>query len=162
MTYSAISIGSYEGVGNPIGVPGSNDGPCKTCAHLVCGAARKRADRECVHCGKPIGFTASYSITRGDEYTHTSCRSQHRERIGLAELEDKIVSAIDVLPISREAYTAAVRHAIEHAGFVKAERRYGPVRAEVDRLGNCDICGEAGRCPGYHIHEDDYARGPKP
>lgn len=25
-----------------------------------------------------------------------------------------------------------------------------PVRAEYDAAGNCTVCGEAGRCPGWH------------
>jgi len=29
-----------------------------------------------------------------------------------------------------------------------------PVRAEVGEDGNCKICGESGRCPGWHSEEE--------
>ena len=32
-----------------------------------------------------------------------------------------------------------------------------PVPARLDRAGNCTICGEAGRCPGWHTVEEKRA-----
>lgn len=36
--------------------------------------------------------------------------------------------------------------------LVAANKR--PVPAHRDRAGNCPICGEAGRCPGWHTIEE--------
>lgn len=44
---------------------------------------------------------------------------------------------------SRKAFTAHVRRQIIKAGFT-------PVKATEDDAGNCTICGESGRCPGWH------------
>lgn len=44
---------------------------------------------------------------------------------------------------SRKAFAAHVRRQIIKAGFT-------PVKATEDDAGNCTICGECGRCPGWH------------
>lgn len=41
------------------------------------------------------------------------------------------------------AYQRKVRKAIVRAGFT-------PVKAERDEAGNCIVCWECGRCPGWH------------
>lgn len=46
---------------------------------------------------------------------------------------------------SRAAWHAARRRQIMRMGKV-------PIRAEEDQAGNCRICGECGRCPGWHYH----------
>ena len=38
------------------------------------------------------------------------------------------------------------KHALELAGYV-------PFKAVKDYAGNCVYCGEAGRCPGWHIYD---------
>lgn len=44
--------------------------------------------------------------------------------------------------------------------FHRAVRRllgrlgHTPVQASYDRAGNCKICGECGRCPGWHLQEE--------
>jgi hypothetical protein len=44
---------------------------------------------------------------------------------------------------SRRAHNAATRAEFRRAGIV-------PVRAEYDTGGNCLVCGESGRCSGWH------------
>jgi hypothetical protein len=48
---------------------------------------------------------------------------------------------------SQEAYIARNYHALKRKG-------YAPIKASYDDGGNCLICGEAGRCPGWHIPEE--------
>ena len=44
---------------------------------------------------------------------------------------------------SRAAYKRATAAEFRRAGVV-------PVKAQYDTAGNCTVCGEAGRCPGWH------------
>lgn len=46
--------------------------------------------------------------------------------------------------------TRAAWHAATRAKILRAGR--APIPAEIDPAGNCRICGEAGRCPGWHYH----------
>lgn len=46
-----------------------------------------------------------------------------------------------------EAYHRWVKRRLEFEGFK-------PLKALTDEAGNCVICGEAGRCPGYHTEEE--------
>ena len=48
---------------------------------------------------------------------------------------------------SRKAYEAAVKH-----GLIRQGKH--PIKARYDRAGNCLICGECGRCPGYHERKE--------
>jgi hypothetical protein len=52
-----------------------------------------------------------------------------------------------------EQYEDTQRKAIINAGGK-------PVRAEYDAQGNCLVCGESGRCPGWHDGTSDRAPGP--
>ncbi|MCU0601603.1 MAG: hypothetical protein MUC33_02920 [Desulfobacterales bacterium] len=45
---------------------------------------------------------------------------------------------------SRDEFQRRVHRAIREAG-------HKPVRAQYNQAGNCTICGEAGRCPGWHL-----------
>jgi len=56
-----------------------------------------------------------------------------------------IVARVNIMGsfASREAFVQFVRTAIETAG-------YRAVSPKEDKAGNCVVCGEAGRCPGYH------------
>lgn len=49
--------------------------------------------------------------------------------------------------MTRAKYTAKVKRELESQG-------YQPVKAVYDAGGNCTICGEAGRCPGWHKPSD--------
>jgi hypothetical protein len=49
--------------------------------------------------------------------------------------------------LTRAEYLRTVRRALILAG----EK---PIKAFYDEAGNCEICGEAGRCPGWHTPED--------
>jgi hypothetical protein len=48
---------------------------------------------------------------------------------------------------SGEDYSMAVRELLLRLG-------YTPVRASFDSAGNCEICGECGRCPGWHTQSE--------
>jgi len=49
---------------------------------------------------------------------------------------------------SRALYERAVmRHVVRRVGEM-------PLRATYDAAGNCLTCGEAGRCPGWHLPEE--------
>ncbi len=48
---------------------------------------------------------------------------------------------------SQREYQLAVRALIIHRG----EK---PIKASYNKAGNCTICGEAGRCPGWHTQDD--------
>jgi hypothetical protein len=48
---------------------------------------------------------------------------------------------------SRAAFEEAKRAEIVANGIK-------PVRATYDTAGNCTICGEAGRCPGWHASKE--------
>lgn len=48
---------------------------------------------------------------------------------------------------SESAYRRAVRRAIERTG-------HHAIRAHYDAAGNCIICGECGRCPGWHFQSE--------
>ena len=65
-----------------------------------------------------------------------------------AQVEGEILDAVRArvpLPYpSAKAFYAAIKREIRRRG-------YKPVRAHWDAAGNCLICGECGRCPGWHI-----------
>jgi hypothetical protein len=67
------------------------------------------------------------------------------------EKKKKAIEIIDALPHktfnSDRAFFRRNYQAIKRAG-------YQPVKATYDRAGNCEICGEAGRCPGWHTLYD--------
>jgi hypothetical protein len=44
---------------------------------------------------------------------------------------------------SRAAFERHVYRVLKQSGQV-------PIRAKYDDAGNCTVCGEAGRCPGWH------------
>jgi hypothetical protein len=48
---------------------------------------------------------------------------------------------------SRTAHHKALKKALESQGFNLKKATY-------DYAGNCNICGECGRCPGYHTLEE--------
>jgi len=48
---------------------------------------------------------------------------------------------------SMEAYYQRNYRVLRQAGIK-------PIRARLDTAGNCTICGEAGRCPGWHTPEE--------
>ena len=52
---------------------------------------------------------------------------------------------------SHEDYSMAVRELLLRLGHT-------PVRAPFDSAGNCEICGECGRCPGWHIPSEKLRR----
>jgi hypothetical protein len=37
---------------------------------------------------------------------------------------------------------------------ILVEAGYEPVKAVFDEAGNCTVCGECGRCPGWHLKEE--------
>jgi len=49
--------------------------------------------------------------------------------------------------LTEEAYHNAVFNVLFQAGET-------PIPARYDKAGNCEICGEAGRCPGWHTPDD--------
>lgn len=49
--------------------------------------------------------------------------------------------------MTRQQYFARNRREILKRGLV-------PVKARWDENGDCLICGEAGRCPGWHTQEE--------
>lgn len=66
---------------------------------------------------------------------------------------DQIISRLPYRgPVSRRAWCARVYRAITRHGLQ-------PIRAQYDTAGNCTICGEAGRCPGWHVSADITAKG---
>jgi predicted aldo/keto reductase-like oxidoreductase len=52
---------------------------------------------------------------------------------------------------SRVAYERAQYRAIKKTGTP-------PVKAQYDEAGNCVICGECGRCPGWHTPQEAEGR----
>ncbi len=48
---------------------------------------------------------------------------------------------------SCEAYSMAVRELLLRFGQT-------PIRSNFDSAGNCEICGECGRCPGWHTQAE--------
>jgi len=58
---------------------------------------------------------------------------------------------IEALPFkqfkSHRAHDQRNKKAIEAAG-------YRAVKARYDNAGNCTVCHEAGRCPGYHVYQE--------
>jgi hypothetical protein len=50
-------------------------------------------------------------------------------------------------PLTYSQYKSKVKRLLLKAG-------YNPVKASYDKAGNCKICGEAGRCPGWHTLQE--------
>ena len=48
---------------------------------------------------------------------------------------------------SEAAYYARNKRVIARAG-------YHPIKATFDSAGNCVVCGESGRCPGWHTEDE--------
>lgn len=61
------------------------------------------------------------------------------------------IEAADQVPYkpgrTRVEFMRAVRGVLRRKGI-------SCVPAVVDKDGNCTVCGEAGRCPGVHTHEE--------
>lgn len=71
---------------------------------------------------------------------------------------DHVVAGIvqDSSPhITRAGYQRAIRSAI-------LRHRWTPVQAEYTAAGNCVFCGEAGRCPGWHVQAVQHVDDPQP
>lgn len=65
----------------------------------------------------------------------------------------RAIDIIDKLPhktfTTQKAYYLRNRKALERAGQIA-------YKALFDEVGNCKICGECGRCPGWHTGEEAF------
>jgi hypothetical protein len=63
------------------------------------------------------------------------------------------MKAVEIL--AKLPYRLFPSRAAYYARNYRALRRIGldPIRATWDEAGNCTVCGEAGRCPGWHTPE---------
>jgi hypothetical protein len=78
--FIAVSQGyareGYLAKTNPLGVPGSERGPCLPgrCRHLTCACAHDLASNyPCAVCGEPLGYELEYKYVDFAKYAHAVC-----------------------------------------------------------------------------------------
>ena len=75
-----------------------------------------------------------------NENWHEKKLMEGRLRLRQQDIED------EPIPTTQDNWQRRWKRRLEQAGYV-------PFRAVVDYTGNCVYCGEAGRCPGWHIYD---------